>query len=411
MPTYPDVWAHFPPSTNFDAFGRLRVSNPETLFDYQAQYDAGSLLWEDDLTGSATAPHNAASSSVRLTVTTASGDKVIRQTRVYHRYQPGKSQFVLVTFNMATGQANMLQKVGYFDGDNGFFFKESNGTLSMVKRSDVSGSPVDTEILQKDWSYDPLDGNGPSGLTIDATKSLIWFADLEWLGVGKVRVGFVISGKFILVHEFNHSNLNTSVYMTTANLPVRYEIENTAGVSSGTYLQAICASVVSEGGFETARGIPFNTNSGTTLLAVGTSRLAVVSIRPKATFNSIVNRGLILPARVNGYSETKGTLFEIVYDGTLGGTPSFSSVDDDSIVEADTAATTCTNGQVIDSFYVAASSQGSNSVPGTGGLGLLGRIPLTLDIAGANPKHLTLAATTLDTSSSVGGTISWQEVR
>lgn len=389
-------------------FWQAACSNPETLFDYQSQYDVGSLLWEDDLTGGASVAHDAPGSAVNLTVTTASGDKVTRQTRQYHRYQPGKSQLVLITFVMAAGQANTEQRVGYFDDDNGVFIKEEAGAVSVVIRSKESGSVVDTEIAQASWSEDTLDGTGPSGVVLDLTKAQIFVVDLEWLGVGRVRVGFDVGGSLYYVHEFVHANSITSVYMTTANLPLRYEIENTGAAAAGLTLKAICGSVVSEGGFETSRGLPFCVTTGITPTSV-TTEVPILSIRPKATFNSIVNRGTVLPGRATGYSETKGARFNVVYDGALTGA-SFASVDDDSIVESDTTATAITGGIVIDSFYVPASNQGGSS---SGGLGILSRLPLSLDIAGANPKTLTITATRIGSTSTadVLGIFFWQELR
>jgi hypothetical protein len=58
----------------------LRVSPPVTLFDSQNRY-AKSADFDEALSGSATVTYSADESSVLLNVTSASGDKVIRETK------------------------------------------------------------------------------------------------------------------------------------------------------------------------------------------------------------------------------------------------------------------------------------------------------------------------------------------
>src|SRR5210317_1095128 len=168
-----------------DAFRRLRVANPQTLFDSTNQYDETPLLWVTSANGTANADHHAPDSAVHLHVGSTAGDKIIRQTREYFRYQPGKSQLILTTIDYGTTDANNVSKsVGYFDDDNGIYFKRYANTNSWVLRSSSSGSMSETVVDQANWNLDTFDGNGPSGITLDATKSAILIVDLEWLGVG-----------------------------------------------------------------------------------------------------------------------------------------------------------------------------------------------------------------------------------
>ena len=234
---------------NVDAFGRLRVSNPLTIFDSKNIMSKNNLF-DESLTGSGTVSYTANKSTVNLNVTQASGDKTIRQSKRVMSYQPGKSLLIFNTFVMNTLTVNLKQKVGFFDANNGIFFYADGTTLKIVRRTYTSGAAVDTEISQSSWNGDKLNGTGASGFTLDPTKSNILFIDVEWLGVGSVRVGFVINGQLITAHTFNNANSLTTVYMQTANLPIRYEIEAAAALSSGTYtLQQICSSCISEGGY------------------------------------------------------------------------------------------------------------------------------------------------------------------
>lgn len=384
-----------------DAFGRLRTSAPYTLFESQNQYNASGLLWEDVLTAGGTSTHQAASSTVRLRVA-ASGDKVVRQTRQYLRYRPGKSQFVAVTFQSdSTNDADVRRRVGYFDANNGVFYEQVGTALKICLRDGGS----DDCKAQTDWNVDTLNGSGRSGKTLNAVKSQILVIDLQWLGVGRVRVGFDVDGVFEVAHEFLNANVITDTYMATANLPVRYEIEATGTISTTHDLFAICSTVQSEGGFESELGYPRGAGS---ITGIGvTTRRNVMSIRPKATFNSIVTRAQIVFEGVEQTAATQSAYCELIYNPTLGGSPSWTSAGTNSVVEYDVAGTTITNGDVLAGWFVVS---GSGVVKGIGGKDLSQRLPLTLDTAGSNPLILTVACTSFTGTSTVTTAMNWREL-
>ena len=232
-----------------DAFGRQRVSNPFTLFDSSHRFKDNSL-WSTATTGTASATFDVNEGLVDLTVDNSINSEVVRETTKVFSYQPGKSLLIMNTFVMEPSKTGLRQRVGYYGDSNGIYLELANSTLYIVKRSSVSGVLVDTRVAQSSWSNDNLDGTGPSGVTLDISKAQIFWMDIEWLGVGSVRTGFVINGEFVLCHIFNHANLITSTYITTASLPLRYEIKNTAATSGTSTLKQICSTVISEGGYE-----------------------------------------------------------------------------------------------------------------------------------------------------------------
>jgi hypothetical protein len=336
---------------NFDAFGRLRVSQPFTLFDSQNRY-AADPSFDTSLTGSGTSTFLTNESAVSLAVTTASGDKVIRQTKRYFPYQPGKSLALLTTFVMAAGKANLRQRVGYFDSNNGLFLQRNGTELSFIIRTYTGGSADDTrKVVQSAWNGDKLDGSGASGITLDTTKAQILFADFEWLGVGSVRVGFVIDGQYITAHTFDNANEVTSVYMQTATLPLRIEIENTAATASSSSMKQICSTVISEGGYEQT-SIERVARRSTTLTGIGTSFVPLVSIRLASDSLGAV----ILPKQVRVLPIANGE-YEIVLvrNATLTGasydTTTFASVD------FDVTATAMSGGDIVLNEYATASNQ------------------------------------------------------
>ena len=386
-----------------DAFARQRISNPVSLFDSTHQYGTSTILWEQALTGTGSVTHLPNESAVHLsTGGTASGAKVVRQTHRYHRYQPGKSQLVLITGNIGSGVTNLRKRIGYFDDQNGLYFEVLSTGVSVNMRSYSSGAAVNTTVLQASWNVDKLDGTGTSGITLDLTKAQIFFIDFEWLSVGDVRFGFFIGGKPVVCHRFANANSQTTCYMTTANLPVRVEIENT-GVTSGTNtMKQICCSVISEGGVDGERGLIVAAGNGITTKAV-TTRRPICSIRPKLTFNSITNRGHVEPLQADIYADSNA-YFELVRNGTLTGA-SFASVSSNSITEFDTAATAISGGDVLEAGYVStgfkSTSNGQNS--------LLAKLSLTLDMTGSTADIFTLVVTSFSGTANCSGTFTWKE--
>ena len=331
--------------TTLDAFGRLRTSTPYTLFDSQNRY-AKDPQFSESTSGSGTVTFLSNESAVRMQVTSASGDEVVRQTRRVFPYQPGKSLLILATFTMAAGEANLRQRVGYFNTNNGVFFQQNDDALSFVVRTYTSGSVSDARTVnQSSWNGDKLDGTGPSGVTLDETKTQILFMDFEWLGVGSVRCGFVIDGEYIVAHTFHNANSLTEVYMQTAILPLRYEITNTGAISGTKSMKQICSSVSSEGGYEQRSQLTWARET-TETTGIGTSFYPLTSIRLKST-----NLGaVVIP---NGYSfmpTSASDYFEVVLvkNPTLTGA-SFGSLSTN--VEFDTAATSMTGGEIVKLDY------------------------------------------------------------
>jgi hypothetical protein len=347
--------------TTLDAFGRLRVSQPYTLFDSSNRYAADDQFDTSTVTGGSTTflPNEAA---VRMDVTNASGAEVVRQSFRSMLYQPGKGLLVLATFVMNTAKANLRQRVGYFGTQNGLYFEVTGaapGTKAFVMRSYIGGSVDNTtrRVEQSAWNGDKLDGTGPSGLILDTTKSQILWFDFEWLGVGNVRCGFIINGQYIVCHTYQTANIQSSVYMTTAILPIRYEITNTAATADASFLKQICSSVMSEGGLEPA-SIDHVAIRTTDLTSVGTTLLPLVSIRLASTALGAV----VLPSAVK-VIPTSADNFEIqlVKNATLTGA-TYNAVASDANVQYDVAATAMTGGTIVQIDYAASSNQGTTAL-------------------------------------------------
>jgi hypothetical protein len=391
-----------------DSFGRLRVSNLQTLFDSQFEYGKNDRFWDETVTGAgASSTHLPDESSIRLRVGTVSGEIVQRRTRRYYRYQPGKSQNIILTGVLGAGKANVRKRIGYFDDDNGVFFEQDGTTLYIVRRTNVTGTPVDNRVAQSSWNRDTLDGTGGSGVTLDTSKANIYNIDLQWLGAGRIRYSVNIDGASIFAHEIDNANALTEVYMTTANLPITYEIENTGTAASQTDLIQICSTVQSEGGqseFDLAGRI-FSQFNLTEHTINATGYVPVVSIRLKTTFNSITNRGTVFPILIEALSSTTTAVAFTLNPASITGA-SWTSTDADSIVEYDVSATAYTGGTVLSYRFV---PSGGNSQTTAGELPLF-RDPLTNDVAGTDPDVLMIAMRSLSGTGQARASITWSEV-
>jgi hypothetical protein len=390
--------------TNVDAFGRLRTASPFTLFDSQNRF-AIDPQFDTSTTGSGATSHLANESSVQMSVTTASGDEVIRESKRVFPYQPGKSLLVMATFVFAAQQENLRQRVGYFGANDGVYLEQNGTDVRFVVRTSTSGSADDTRyVAQSSWNIDKLDGTGPSGYTLDVTttpSAQILFMDFEWLGVGTVRCGFVIDGQFIVCHKFHNANTLDKVYMKTAILPLRYEITATGTLSSSADMKQICSSVISEGGYQQVKALSWARMS--TATTVTTSFEPLVSIRLNASSLDAV----VLPAYYTVFPIPNNVDYEIalIKNPTLTGasynTSTFNNVD------LDVSATALTGGTIVLQNYTKGTNQSSGDAIVPTGYNF--DLQLGRTIAGTSDVY-TLAARTISGTDDIIGCLAFWDL-
>jgi hypothetical protein len=368
---------------NLDAFSRQRVSDPKTLFSVQCQYDAEPLKMEGFASGTGVAPaHDANTRMVTISCTAGTGVSAF-QSYAYLPYQPGKSQLIFITGCLRAATASVVKEFGYFDSLNGIIYRQSGaGVLSMVRRKNTTGSVLEEEVVQADWNLDKLNGAGgtanPSGITLVQANVFILVIDLQFLGMGRVRVGFDIGGVIVYVHEFKHANVLTVPYMQQASLPVQALMTSSASGSTAT-MDFKCAAVTSEGGFEADGELRFATPEGTVTAGSGT-RTHILSLRPKTTFNSKANRSYFKLLDVDLLADAKPVRWELCIGSTFSVAPTWADVNSTySGYEIGTAGTLTAAGLVIDSGFLAS----SNSTRGAMENQLTQGYPISLDRAGA----------------------------
>jgi hypothetical protein len=307
---------------------------------------------------------------------------------------------------MNAAQTNLRQRVGYYGASNGIFLEQDGTTISFVERSAVTGSTVDTKVAKASWNVDPMNGTGPSGYTLDLTKAQILWMDIEWLGVGTVRVGFVINGEFVHCHSFHHANLISSTYITTASLPLRYEITNTNTTAASSTLKQICSTVLSEGGYE-LRGL--QQAIGTTITAPYSLTTAgtfypVISIRLKTTaLDAIV---ILTAISLLGVSSTNYLWRVVASATTTGGT--WVSAGTNSSVEYNLTGTATAGGRVLAQGYFASSNQTTAQIDIL--KEALFKFQIERDGLTSTPYELSIVITAAAGASTVHASIDWEEI-
>ncbi len=399
----------FADSAAIDAYGRLRISNPKTIFDSKQIFDNQPLFWDERLEsgGGIAAAHSVDEASTVITSTVSTAGVFTRQTFMRFNYEPGKSQQIIMTgvLDLSGGGTGVERRIGLFDDNNGLFWEDDAGTIGVTIRSNVTGSAVDTTVVQDDWNIDKMDGTGQSQITIDFSKAQLFYIDYEWLSIGRIRFCLLIDGVAFGIHEVNNANSITLPYMSTPNLPLRYQMVTTSSSPAST-MRAICTTVISEGGQQGLGVIRSASTGGTHVAAAADNTVyAIVGIRLKTTHVAATIQ--LLSASI---AETVGDKdFEVLllWNPTVADTFTYSDETNSAIQAARGAVlNVVTNG-----IQLGVSFQSSAKKGGSADFGLSNALRLGSAING-DRDTLVLCVRPIggDTSLQIEGAIVWREL-
>jgi hypothetical protein len=411
---------------NLDAFGRLRVSEPHTLADYSHVYGEELELLTKTVGAASTTTPSGTEAAITLSVGTGATDQVIHQSRMYHHYMPGKSQYILESFNFREPRNNTYKAIGYFDDYNGVFVKQvgigTTARYDIVRRSNVGGAVTETAIPQSEWNIDSLDGTGPSGIDIFFERAQLLFIDYQWLGVGRIRVGFENGGTFHTAHEFTHTGDIEYVYWSIPSLPIRCEIGNYGAAVGIASMSQMCATVMSEGGYIES-GVEFSADNGGTVIT-GSSNAPddykpVMAIRLKNSYKGLQNRSVVRVTDLEILSTSAPCKFELwrinEASSITGG--SWVSANDDSVVEYNTTPTSVS---FVDADKRSSGFFAANNPSGKQASGTISLNPTTakrsylsqnIDSDDSNAYVVMVRNLTTNTDTDVYASIQWRETR
>lgn len=406
-----------PSGTLTDAFGRLRVSEPFTLFDSSHRFADNGLWVSSNTAGNSSVAFVENQSTIDMTVGTTANAQVIRETTKVFSYQPGKSLLIMNTFAMSPPKANVRQRVGYFGDSNGIYLENDGVTNYFVLRTNTSSTVVETRVAQSDWNIDRFDGTGYSAqiggpehdVGLDVSKTNILWSDIEWLGVGDVRCGFVVDGRFVPAHTFHNDNRNTVPYMTTASLPLRLEIKNTGITASNSTFSQICSTVISEGGYELVgaqQAVQTPIVTPKDLPTAGTY-YPIISLRLKTTPNRLDAIVILTALSILGITNNAYYNWQVRASSTTSG-GSWVSAGDNSAVEYNISATGITDGRVLASGFTTATTQSQQSIDIL--KEALFKFQIERNGLTKTPYELTLCATSSTNGADIYASVDWEEI-
>jgi len=276
-----------------DVLGRLKVSLHQNIYEADFEYGPQPLRWEQLTAGAGAILQVPSSGGVRMRVTNAQGDITVRQSRPYHRYQPGKTMFMATAVNLGTALSGNVQRVGFFDDSNGAFFEQGQPTATnpygmyVVVRTDVGGTLTEHRVGLDSWN-----GDITNVRQLDFSRIQMFWMEYAWYGAGVTRFGFYINGEPFIAHQVGWGNLQLNLgtqapqqnpWARTGNLPVRYEQRNLAGTTQTNDMYHYGVSVVVEGRTDDQRGFTYSYGLPNTVqvrsVSSSTNRYPLLTVR------------------------------------------------------------------------------------------------------------------------------------
>jgi len=308
---------------NLDAFGRLRTAAVQNLLDIKHTFDKNPLQVSEVTAGTATSIFDQQYARVRMSTST-NNDLVIRKTKTHAIYQPGKSQLFEASFSNFQIETNVIKRVGCFQSTTGSpynsvfdgFFLESNGVTSAYTFNIYLSGSCTFSADSTTWDsteFDPIN--------FDWSQSNLMTVDFQWLGVGRMRFGMVLSGLTIYFIDYTAANNIPTVYMSSPNQPIRYEIRQ-VGVGSG-YLDMICSQISTEGALNGLYSTVLITNTTTATLDTSGTKYPFIGYRLKESYIGVTsqfNSLSVLNTSNDNYLET------VEFNPTLSVAPSWTDI-------------------------------------------------------------------------------------
>jgi hypothetical protein len=264
-----------------------------------------------------------------LSSSTATNGSARIETKKRLRYRPGSEGYAIFTTLFENGGvAGATQFAGIFDNTDGYFLG-FNGTDFCVGRRKDSVNYLTTDVNQDFLAkYDP-------------TKLNIFVIKYAWLGTTPITFYWLDnSGKWIQIKRLDIANTLTAPSISNPQLPMAVEVIKTSGASD---------IVIKTGSWNcgTSQENPDIGNSDFSWRASATgvtTENVLVNFRNKTTFQGVTNKVRITLLYMSGSSDgTKPASIKVYKNLAIGGTPSWSSRDSNSIMEIDTAGTVTPN--------------------------------------------------------------------
>lgn len=336
-------------SVPLTAFNDLRSTalTPMTGWTFNYNINADYILTTTANGGTVTQ----ADSMAVLSTSAANNGSAKIATRNVLRYSPGLGALVRFTAIFTTGAANSQQIIGIGDESDGFFFGYNGTDFSVLRLA----NGVSNWIQQTNWNVDPMDGSGPSGMTLHPNLGNVYTIQYQWLGFGVIKffVTDSTTGEPNLVHMIKYPNTAAVPSVYNPTFPIMAKVLNN-GNSSDIVLKTPSAMAFCEGdGMNQA--IETSNAANTAVTFTTPTDQNVLTLRNTATFASKTNRTRILLDLISCSTEGNRTVrFKVIRNATFGTSLTYSPVSTaTSVVEYSTTTSTATGGVLLLAFEVA----------------------------------------------------------
>lgn len=342
-------------------FNELMVSQRTPIVELKSVYGLSDLRDIVETTGSGTVTNTTV--EFQVSVTAGATDSATLDSAERGRYMPGYAGQAGIGVRIPDPPAaSQIFRWGLLDDQNGAYFGQSvaNGIFVAIRRA---GS--DTIIPQTSWNVDPLDGTGPSGITLNLALGNIFQITFTWYGYGVIEFNVVLQNpstlaqQVVTVHRFKPTNQTS---FADPNLPLRAQIVNAgSAVERSIFVGGRQYSIL--GKFDPSFRITSERRSAT----VDTTGVPVISFQRKPIFPAGSGRSNSVSVTLEGVDiiTSLDVYFQIIVGGTLNTsfadfpTATTGIPNNETALRVNATATTITGGEVV--FQgVGSSSSGSS---------------------------------------------------
>ena len=385
------------------ATNRRKVSNYEITEFNTFQYTKDPLIWDEEVTGTASSTLNTYEATLVMSVGTTTGDRIERQTKRVLPYIPGRENEVIMHFKLNAQQTGIVKRLGILDETSGIYLEDDGTTYNVVLRKTTSGGVSETRIARANWNGDKLDGTGSSGITLDFTKFQTFVIEYNWF-TGHAELKFIIGNYSHPIHQFEFNNSEDAVITNTPFLPIKWDIHNTTG-AAGTHTMEISSyATLSEAG-----SVPLGVKNTVTTPLAGINCTDALTFYPILSIRLRTDRikGIVLPQNFQVAALDNSPLFyKVLLNPTLTGATTWNTYADTHI-EYNTDATAVTEGDfIVDAGYIDPNGQGAKLPLDTKSAFQLGR-----ESMGTTSEIITIVAATGSANKDVYASFGWIEVR
>lgn len=260
-------------------------------------------------------------------------------------YRAGQGLVGVFSAIYGTPDSNNLQVVGIGDFIDGFYFGYNGTTFSVLYRTNSTSIWFD----QSNWNVDPMDGTGPSGITLNPLVGNVYKIQYHWLGFDQVKcyVANPETGEFILVHTLNFLNSITEPILSNGSAKLLAANINLGGNADIT-LQTACMMGSVQGKRSIANNSRFSLYStGSTSLTNIRNIFTILNdfYYPHGTSN--VNQTMIYPDLLTFYNSSTTNDFVIYLIVNANGINPTTVLSNNSVVLYSSSAATLTSGKTI----------------------------------------------------------------